>query len=181
VVALKLFNSTRSTLLLTLELRDTGIIAQPDYYLGNSPEAFELYVQGANLIPPSSSSGGTTTTTTTTTAATTTAATTTTATTTAATTTTVAPPPAPPAPTGLELTGTDAGTASLQWGAAKADLYRVFSSLEPGGPYQLLAETADTTVTLKELKSGTAYYFVVRAVVGDQESDDSNEVEAKIP
>jgi len=57
-----------------------------------------------------------------------------------------------------------------------AESYEVLFSAESGGPYEFVDKTDGTETTLSGLKSEKAYYFVVRAMSGDQESKNSEEL-----
>jgi T4-like virus tail tube protein gp19 len=187
---LKLLDSTLTQTMLTLSFTRVGIYDARDSIAGEGAnKVYSLYAEGLTLVLPSTSSTGTTTAATTTaattTAATTTAATTTTATTTAATTTTETTETtettgtAFPAPAGLVARLSSASDAELQWNPVeKAEGYIVLMALEPGGKYAEVARSEKPTVLLSKLEGGPPYYFVVRAVRGDEQSENSEEAEA---
>ncbi len=69
------------------------------------------------------------------------------------------------------------GQITLQWPAATgAASYTVKRSTVSGGPYTILASNlTNTTYVDSPLTNGTYYYYVVSAVVGDRESNNSEE------
>ena len=93
-------------------------------------------------------------------------------------------------PTALSLIGT--GTTAVQhsvdlsWNASTSTVvgYRVYRSLQSGGPYTVLNSTLDssTTYTDATVQSGQTYYYVVSAVDGNgNESGFSNQATAVVP
>lgn len=99
------------------------------------------------------------------------------------------PPPPPPPPTETELLAPtdvkvergETGAVTLIWAAVKgAESYVILSSREPGGRHELLAETRETTHTISRLDPGTIY-LVLRAVRGEEQSKNSEEIAVEVP
>jgi fibronectin type 3 domain-containing protein len=81
-------------------------------------------------------------------------------------------------PTQLTAVGTSA-QVSLSWtGSAGAASYNVKRAAKSGGPYALAGNTSQYHFTDTGLSNGTAYYYVVTAVLGAEETAPSNEVPA---
>lgn len=140
--------------LLTVTFTNVGIFGEPSYWVANDPEKFLFYAEGASFSGLPS--------------------------------TTPPPPPppppataAPPAPTNLQA-AVEGSAINLSWEQVKeaAGGYRVLYAAQPEGPYKQLRETLEPAVTV-ELPAGT-YYFVVRAVSGETESENSNEVSVEV-
>jgi hypothetical protein len=139
---------------LTLTFTNVGIFGEPSYWLGNDPEKFLFYAEGVSFAGHPSA----------------------------------APPPppppppaAPPAPANLQAVIGEGGAVNLSWDPVKAaaPTYKVLYAPEPGGEYKDLRATTEETTLRVELPAGT-YYFVVRAVSGGTESEDSNEVSVEV-
>ncbi len=82
---------------------------------------------------------------------------------------------APSPPTNLLAAGGN-GQAALTWnGSAYATSYNVKRSLTSGGPYSVIGAVSGTTYLDSGLVNGTTYFYVVTAVNGVGESDNSNE------
>ena len=68
----------------------------------------------------------------------------------------------------------------LSWGyVAEAESYNVYWSASPGVNRhngKKISNIKDTTTTIKGLKAGTTYYFVVTTVKGLNESKESEEL-----
>jgi cellulose 1,4-beta-cellobiosidase len=83
-----------------------------------------------------------------------------------------------PAPIGVQSYGGDQ-EAYLGWEAAPgATQYFIRRSRSPGGPYDLIAQTADVKFENTGLKNEITYYYVVSALNSDGESINSTEVSA---
>jgi hypothetical protein len=83
-------------------------------------------------------------------------------------------PAAPAAPTGSTM---GAPTATLQWGnVAGAERYNLKRSTVSGGPYEIVASGAFTSLVDTGLARSTTYYYVVSAVNKMGESANSAEV-----
>jgi beta-galactosidase len=77
------------------------------------------------------------------------------------------------APTGLAALPDD-GQIYLSWNAySGATGYKVKRSLAGSGPFTTMASTSQNSYTDTGLTNGTAYYYVVSALVGSQESSNS--------
>jgi fibronectin type 3 domain-containing protein len=89
-------------------------------------------------------------------------------------------PTVPPVPAGLVGTPGN-GQAILSWSAApSATSYTVKRSLTDGGPYTtVVSGVVPTTYTNPGLTNGTIYYFVVSAVNGVGEGEESAQVAVK--
>ncbi|MFZ5968972.1 MAG: cohesin domain-containing protein [Bacillota bacterium] len=85
------------------------------------------------------------------------------------------------APTNLTATEGSAG-ADLAWDAVTgAEGYNVKRAITSGGPYTTVAEAVyTTTYTDTNVTGGTTYYYVVTAVNGSGESENSNEASVQI-
>jgi sugar lactone lactonase YvrE len=80
----------------------------------------------------------------------------------------------PPAPSGLRVTGVGRGEVSLAWDSVPgATGYNIMSSRKPrptsgqyrpGVEYQIIADTAETNITLPLLAGEAVYYYFVTAV-----------------
>jgi hypothetical protein len=81
----------------------------------------------------------------------------------------------PSAPTGLSAVALSTNQISLHWNAvASATSYSVMRSATDGGPYDLIAAGVLTTNYIDGgLAAGTAYYYVVRAMVEGSETGNS--------
>ena len=92
---------------------------------------------------------------------------------------TPAPPPPPNAPSNLTATAGNAQVA-LSWSAVSgATSYNVKRADDAGGPYTTVATAiATASYTNTGLINGQPYFYVVSAVGGGGESDDSNEASA---
>jgi WD40 repeat protein len=95
-----------------------------------------------------------------------------------------APDPTIPSPTSLSAAAGD-GAVALSWSAptgAAVTGYQVYRSTTAGAGYTLLTTTSlgaqTTTYTDSTVVNGTTYYYVVRTVTADGQSDDSGEVSA---
>jgi glycosidase/fibronectin type 3 domain-containing protein len=84
----------------------------------------------------------------------------------------------PAAPSGLSVSGEDAGSVALQWHAVEgAALYAIYRSPLSGGGYVRDGETDGTTFTDTGLHNSRTYHYVVRALDAlGNESADSSEV-----
>jgi hypothetical protein len=102
---------------------------------------------------------------------------------------TTAPPPPPPPPTETgesvaapkELSARlrSASEAELQWNPVeKVEGYVILMALEPGGEYTEVARSTEPSALVSKLEGGPPYYFVVRAYVGETQSENSPEAEA---
>lgn len=84
----------------------------------------------------------------------------------------------PAAPANVAVVSTSEHDATLQWNASRGPRlagYNVYYATSSGGPFARAGDTAQTSVRLTGLQSGTTYYFVVRAQSRrDVESTDSN-------
>jgi hypothetical protein len=88
---------------------------------------------------------------------------------------------APPAPTGLAASATNA-QITLQWAAsADATSYNIKRAAISGGPYSFLASTATTTYADSAVAGGVSYYYVVSAVSGGGQGANSVEASATLP
>lgn len=68
---------------------------------------------------------------------------------------------------------------SLSWdGIQSATGYNVKRSLTPGGPYETIRTTVDTSFIDTTVTNGTTYYYIVTAVNSGGESKNSNEASA---
>ena len=91
------------------------------------------------------------------------------------------PPPPPGAPTILSVT-TNYGQVTLTWTAVTgATSYNVKRSPSSGGPYTTAANVATNTYTDTGLSDGTTYYYVISALNGNTESQNSAEFAATVP
>ena len=95
-------------------------------------------------------------------------------------------------PTEITATALDGARILVSWlpiaYTADAGSYRIFSSVDPGGPYSFAGQTADKSASAAEvsgLTPGETYYFVVRAHTDAHannpsavESEDSSEASA---
>ena len=95
------------------------------------------------------------------------------------------PPPPPPTETTVaapkELTAKlrSASDAELQWSPVeKVEGYVILMALSPGGDYIEVARSAEPSAVVSKLEGGPPYYFVVRAYVGETQSENSPEAEA---
>lgn len=191
-------NATKTSDLLVINLQGVGIYRRgpgapgtSTQYTQTARDLYSLFVESATMTGPPQAGGGATsqsTSTQTTTAQTTTAQTTTAQTTTAqtttATTTTIAAPPQPPpvgdtvaAPEGLEAQAGE-NQALLTWRPVDgATSYAILMSLNPKEKFTQVGEAGadekEPSFTAEKLESGQTYYFVVRAVRGEKQSDDS--------
>ena len=88
----------------------------------------------------------------------------------------------PGTPSGLALTRTGPGQATVRWNpSAGADYYRIKYSTTPGGAKTLIASSALPGQTVTGLTTGQQYYFVISALNGGGQSVDSPEVSFIIP
>lgn len=89
-------------------------------------------------------------------------------------------PPPPPAPTGLAAAPASISQINLSWAASPGAIgYRIKRATNSGGPYTaILPEVNVTTYLDTGLTSSTTYYYVVSAVNGSGESDDSAQANA---
>jgi hypothetical protein len=185
-------NLTLGTDIAVIDLGDVGVFRRgpgvPSETTAGGTDVYSLFVERATFSIPGAAPTGTTSTTQSTSTATTTAQTTTAQTTTAqtttATTTTIPTPPQPPppvegtvgAPEGLEVQAGE-GQAVLTWLPVEgATSYVILMSLNPKELTQVgEAGTGEKepSFTAEKLESGQTYYFVVRAVRGEKQSDDS--------
>jgi fibronectin type 3 domain-containing protein len=86
--------------------------------------------------------------------------------------------PPPPAPTGVTAVP-DNGSVALSWNAVTgATAYRVYRAATSGGSYALINSPVNSSYMDTGLTNGTAYYYVVRAYDGAQESQNSSEAAA---
>jgi hypothetical protein len=86
----------------------------------------------------------------------------------------------PAIPQGVSATAAGDNAIDVSWQAtANADQYRVFRSLNAGGPYLLVATLPAAQLSLHDapVSGATTYHYVVRAVQGC-ESGNSNETQA---
>lgn len=91
------------------------------------------------------------------------------------------PPPPPVAPTILSVT-TNYGQVTLTWSAVTgATSYNVKRSPHSGGPYTTVANVTTNTYTDTGLSDGTTYYYVISALNGSTESQNSTEFAATVP
>jgi hypothetical protein len=78
----------------------------------------------------------------------------------------------PAAPTGLTATASGTGTVNLSWSAvAGATQYNVYRATTSGGPYTLAGSSATTSFSDTGRTCNTAYFYVVRAVLGCESAD----------
>jgi beta-galactosidase len=89
-------------------------------------------------------------------------------------------PPAPPVtPTGLAAQADD-GQVLLSWNPnGVASSYNVKRATVSGGPYVIAGNPSAANFTDIGLSNGTAYYYVVSAVNGGQQSGNSSEASAR--
>jgi hypothetical protein len=102
---------------------------------------------------------------------------------------TTPPPPSPPpveeqalaAPEGLLATLISKTEAQLEWSAVEgAETYLIFMSSEPGGKYAEVGKSEEPKAVIGlEGLGDPPYYFVVRAVRGELQSENSAEAQAK--
>ncbi|MHA6480737.1 S-layer homology domain-containing protein [Paenibacillus sp. strain BS8-2] len=89
-----------------------------------------------------------------------------------------APEEAPTAPSGLLAIESD-GEIQLRWGeVGAADRYNVYRSESSEGPFDLLETIVETSYTDLGVSNGVPYYYVVRAVNDNGESNASIQVTA---
>jgi subtilisin family serine protease len=84
-----------------------------------------------------------------------------------------------PAPTVLKGLAANSTTAELRWNASPgADKYRVImiKNPQPGGNIASSIDTENTFLKVENLEAFQQYYFVVKAIRGTEESDQSNSV-----
>ena len=88
-------------------------------------------------------------------------------------------------PTEITATALDGARILVSWlpiaYTADAGSYRIFSSVDPGGPYSFAGQTADKSAAAAEvsgLTPGETYYFVVRAHT-DVHANNPNAVESE--
>jgi fibronectin type III domain protein len=177
----------------------TGTTSQ---YTQTARDLYSLFVESATMTGPPQTGGGTTsqststqtttaqtTTAQTTTAQTTTAQTTTAQTTTATTTTIPAPPQPPPvggtvaAPEGLEARGGESQAALVWQPVEGATGYVILMSLSPREEFKQVGEAGaekEPSFTAEKLEPGRTYYFAVRAVRKDEQSENSKVVQVDI-
>lgn len=87
--------------------------------------------------------------------------------------------PDPPPPPGLLRAVADLTSIQLTWHAASgAERYQVERSLQPGGPYTVIATVADTTYRDGAVNESTRYYYVVSSLGPGGESVNGNEAAA---
>lgn len=91
----------------------------------------------------------------------------------------------PAAPANLVVSAVADHSVTLAWEKSRGprlEDYHVYFATSPQGPFARAGATAATQATVAGLKSGTAYYFTVRAHSRrDAESADSNHVGASTP
>lgn len=85
----------------------------------------------------------------------------------------------PSTPADLSATAVSSSQVDLVWdGSAGTTNYNVKCSMASGGPYVVIASTGGTSFSDTGLEEGTTYYYVVSAVNGIGESDDSAPIDA---
>lgn len=86
------------------------------------------------------------------------------------------------APESLKASPGRDGEVQLAWTAVEAaESYLVLATTKQGGEYAELARSEQPELVIGDLKPGVTYYFVVRAVTGDGESESDNSPEAESP
>jgi len=86
--------------------------------------------------------------------------------------------PGPECPTNLEAQARSDTTILLTWDAATdADSYNVYRAVG-AGPFVLLGNTTGTSFVDSDTVVGVTYRYTVTTVIGDEESEDCDEVEA---
>jgi fibronectin type 3 domain-containing protein/regulation of enolase protein 1 (concanavalin A-like superfamily) len=86
------------------------------------------------------------------------------------------------APSGLTATPVSASQVNLAWGAFPgATSYNVKRSLVSGGPYTTVATGVAGTAFADTTAGGAKYYYVVSAIVGGEETVDSDEATFNLP
>ena len=73
------------------------------------------------------------------------------------------------------------GKVNLLWTPVEADSYDVFRSSQSSGPYDLIGSVDGNVFVDTAVTTGETYFYVVQAVTGIGNSENSNEVEVLVP